>query len=51
MKKETSSKQNPEKNQLKNAINTLKFFDHRVREQMKNKEKSVPAIPGVQKLP
>lgn len=37
MKKEISSKKSPEKNQLKNAINALKFVDHRVRQEIKKR--------------
>lgn len=39
----TSSDQKPEKNQsLKEAVNTLKFFNHRVREELKNRPKKSP---------
>jgi hypothetical protein len=40
----TSSNPKPEKNQnLKEAVNTLKFFNYRVREELKNRpKKSVP---------
>lgn len=39
----TSSNPKPEKNQnLKDAINTLKFFNHRVREELKNRPKKSP---------
>ena len=37
---ENSFKKPQEKNQnLKDAINTLKFFDHRIRQEVKNREK------------
>ncbi len=40
MNPETLSSPKPEKNQkLKEAINTLKFFDHRIRKEVKNREK------------
>jgi hypothetical protein len=44
MNPEISSSPKPEKNQnLKEAVNTLKFFNHRVREELKNRpKKSVP---------
>jgi hypothetical protein len=39
MNKETSSPQKPEQNgKLKEAINTLKFFDHRVRQTLKERK-------------
>jgi hypothetical protein len=50
MKTENSLKKSPEKNQLKDAVNTLKFFDHRIRKELSNRDKSkkdnsVPMVP------